>query len=717
MRWMIWLFFSGCALAAQQPHKRSEPAAEQTVIRAVAQEVVLDLIVRDKKGKLVLDLKPQEIEVYEDGVPQKITAFRLVTGPDVARPGSKGTSSGGPKQLDPTHQLRLVTLAYEGLDNEARRLARQASLDLLKNDLEENLYVAVFVIGEQLRVLQPFTNDLALLRKAVERATTSHYPQFVAESEAIRKQLEAVQGESKAVAEATTTNLPGRGQSGSSGIAASSMNARFAQMTLNMLNLEENLTRTQQARSSLFSLLSLVKEQSILPGRKTLIYFTRGLQVPENMVEHLNSTIGAANRAGVSIYGVDARGLALDNQNASSLSMLESAASASRRQQTNPDESVTPEQVKAFDTALSSIHANTQQTLGNLSSSTGGFLVANTNDLREPLRRIHEDVLTYYEIFYAPQISEYDGRFRKVLVKVSRSDVKVQSRSGYFALPPNQDSVFAYEAPLFHALNLDPLPKAFSYHAAVLRFRKQEDKQEHSLVVEVPLKELTAIEDKQNRQYRTRLSVLALLKNERGEIVDRFSRDFPFAVLGDKLDEFRKRNFLQTYPLHLPPGRYTLESTVLDREGQKASARRVSVVVLPPHPGVGLSSLSLVRRMEPQSPETSAASPFYFQQNQVVPTLDNSIQALLGGGFSFYFVVYPLASDAEKPQVTMELSKDGASIGIVSPQLPAANERGEIPYIASFPLANFQPGQYELRVVVRQGASATQERTSFTINP
>ena len=88
-----------------------------------------------------------------------------------------------------------------------------------------------------------------------------------------------------------------------------------------------------------------------------------------------------------------------------------------------------------------------------------------------------------------------------------------------------------------------------------------------------------------------------------------------------------------------------------------------------------------------------------------------------GGGFSFYFVVYPLASDAEKPQVTMELSQDGTSIGIVSPQLPAANERGEIPYIASFPLANFHPGQYELRVVVRQGASATQERTSFTINP
>lgn len=712
MRYFTIVMIFPCLLAAieQGPETR-----RQEVIRAVTQEVLLDVVVRDHKGRLIRDLRPEEIEVYDDGVRQKLTSFRLVTGSDVAGLGSEAPSS--PKRLDPMRHLRLVSLVYEGLDNEARRLARGASMDFLKDTLEQNLYVAVFVIGERLHVLQPFTNDLVQLRKAVERATTSPYPQFVAEAQAIRKQLEAMEAEGGAATEAVSTNIPGRGRSDTGGIAGASTSAIMAQMTLNMLNFEETLTRAQQSRSSLFSLVSLVKEQAALPGRKTVIYFTRGLEVPENTIELLKSTISAANRSGVSVYGVDARGLTLDAQNSSSTSMLRSAANASQRQQTVEGASVTPEQVRVFDTGLSSIQANTQQALGNLSVSTGGFLVANTNDFREPLQHVHEELLTYYEASYMPQITEYDGKFHRLSVKVNRPDTRVQSRSGYFALPANQDSLFTYEFPLLRALSLSPPPGDLSYYTGAVRLGQQGGKTRYSLVIEVPLKELKVTEEKDKRRYRTRFSFLVLLKDREGQIVERFSRDFPFEVPSDRLQEFSKRSFLQAYYVTLPPGRYTLESAIMDQEGEKTGIRRVSLMVLAPRPGIGISSISLVRRTDPGTAEPDPEDSFRFQNSRIVPTLENQVQFAPERGFSFYFVVYPSSTDSSKPQLLMELSKDGTPIGTARPDLPAANERSEIPYVASFPMANLQPGQYELRAVVRQGASSSEEKTVFTINP
>lgn len=702
-------------LAAQEPQPAAQPG-QTAVIRAVTQEVLLDLVVRDKRGRLVRDLKPHEIEVFDDGLPVKLTGFRLVTGQDAAGLGSRAAA--GPGQapaVDPLRHLRLVSLVYEGLDNEARRLARQASLDFLKDGLEQNLFVAVFVIGERLNVLQPFTNNVELLRKAVERATTQHYPQLVAESEAIRRELEAAAGQGAAAQQAATVNLPGRANSNTGGIAAASVEAAMAQVTVNMLHFEEVLTRTQQSRSSLWSLLSLVREQAALPGRKTVIYFTRGLQVPENMVEVLNSTVAAANRAGVSIYGVDARGLTLDAQNAASISMLQSAAAASRRQQEVIEAAVTPDQVKVFDTAMSSIHAGTQQSLGNLSVSTGGFLVANTNDLRQPVRQIHEDVLTYYEASYVPPITEYDGRFRRITVRVSRPDVKVQARAGYFALPPGQDSVFAYEVPLLRALSAAPLPRELPCRVAALRFGAGEGRGRYALAVEVPLRELQV--RREGNKYATRLSVLAMLKDAQGRVVQRFSRDFPFQIPLDRLEEFQKRYFLDTYPVDLPPGRYTLEAAVADREANKATARRVAVMVPAPGKGVRISSLTLVRRLDPLPPGTANTGPFDVGTSRIVPALDQTIQLAPNAGFSFYFVIYPEAGSTEKPRLVLELSKDGSPVAAISPELPSPNERGEIPYVASLPMSGFEPGQYELRAVVAQGETAAEERTVFTINP
>jgi VWFA-related protein len=129
------------------------------------EEVLLDVVVRDKKGHLIKDLKPEDFSVLDNGQKKSIKSFRLVE-------GKEGVSStGGRTQLDPLRQIRLVTLIFHGLDQNGRVLCRDAAMTLIKSELGQNVYMSVLSIGHNLQAIQPFTNDRELLKKAIIRAT------------------------------------------------------------------------------------------------------------------------------------------------------------------------------------------------------------------------------------------------------------------------------------------------------------------------------------------------------------------------------------------------------------------------------------------------------------------------------------------------------------------------------------------------------------------
>src|SRR5580700_883842 len=133
--------------------------AQQTAgstVKTTVDEVLLDLIVRDKKGKPVTDLKPEDITVVDNGAKQTLTSFRLVSGSEAV------STSGAKTALDTLRQVRLVTLAFEAMtEADQRKLARTAAIDLIKGDPGTNVFYAVVVINTQLFVLQQFTNDKA----------------------------------------------------------------------------------------------------------------------------------------------------------------------------------------------------------------------------------------------------------------------------------------------------------------------------------------------------------------------------------------------------------------------------------------------------------------------------------------------------------------------------------------------------------------------------
>ncbi len=653
------------------------PAQTPSVIRSTRQEVLLDVIVRDKKGKAVRDLSAADFQITDDGAPQKINSMRLVE-----------NEANGSTKLDPLRQVRLVTLVFERLNQDARNLARQAALDLIQTDTAPNVYFGVFSVDQRLSVLQQYTADRPRLKKAIEKATAGASSQFHNDSAAIESNLHSLDSSSDPV------------------------QLQIAQTTLNMLEFAQTMERTQQGRSSIFSLLSVVQEQIKLPGRKTVLYFSEGIQIPSNLTEQFHSMIGVANRANVSVYAIDARGLLTSVDSSAGSQMLAEAAGQSRATTTSFGTATTPGQAKALDRANDSMRANAQNSLAELAGSTGGFLVANTNDLRTQVRRIAEDINAYYEISYSPDIKVFDGSFRKIGVKMARADLRVQARSGYFALPFIEgQALLPFEMPMLTALSTTPLPRAIPYRSAGLHFGPGES----SFVIDVPLDSVTFVKDDAAKTYRTHLSVLALLKDSQGRVVKKFSQDVPYQGPMDKMAAARQGHFIYKQHAMLPPGRYTMETAVLDREGDKVSARKSVFTAPPPAQAIGLSSVSLIRRVEAEATESDPKDPFEFQGGKITPTLTDSLAAGPGAALSLYFVVYPLQGASEAPELKLEFVREGQVIAAGSPALGKADGLGRIPYVATSPIDQLKPGEYEVRVTVKQGASAAQEHAFFTI--
>jgi len=706
-----------CAGAAVGGRQSQAPASSGRSVQTRSEEVLLDVVVRDKKGRAVNDLKQEDFHVLDNGDPKPIKSFRLVQ-------GGEAISGGGARtQLDPLRQIRLVTMIFQCQDTEPLRLAHDAAVDLLKGELPQNVYIAVMTIDHKLEVLQPFTNDPDLLRKAIDRATRSGTTDFSKDTEIVQNQLERIVGPNTTGAQSIQgqiNNMPSTDRA----------SRAMAQMLLEMIRNEQSNAMTETGRTSIYALLDAVKEQYRLPGRKTILYFSEGFVIPQGVEEPFHQIISIANRSNVSFYPVDARGLTSRSSNQATIDTLNSAAQSSHDQATatsdlpvslasSSDQSVRRDQTKLIDTGLESIRANSQSALGTLADSTGGALIANTNDFRGPLHRLAEDIQTYYEISYDPEIRTYDGSFRKITVNMSSRDLRVQSRSGYIALPPTLlgygKALHAYEVPLLTALGSPDPPQGFAFEAKALRFRGRGNQPVCDVVIDVPLANVTFQTAEAAGQFDGGLSYVILLKDGQDEVVKKFQNEVPLKVPAAKLEGLKASHFISTEHFDLPPGQYTLEAAVLDGEGHKISAQKSSVTMPPPATGLGLSSVAVIRSVKPKDASTQGNDPLLVGTQVVSPTLRPVISKADAQTVSFYMVIYPDKGVATPPQLVMEFSRNGKVLGGGSPPLGPPDQDGRIPYLAVVPLAGFQPGDFTVRAIAKQGSQTAEETVSFTL--
>jgi hypothetical protein len=290
----------------------------------------------------------------------------------------------------------------------------------------------------------------------------------------------------------------------------------------------------------------------------------------------------------------------------------------------------------------------------------------------------------------------------------------VQARKGYFAVPAGEGTVtFPYELSLLSALRADPAPHDFDFRSSAFRFERVGERQQYTVVMEVPLRSFSF--QKEGGTYKAHFSFMAVLRHPTQGVVQKFSQDSPVEVPAEKKDAVTRGNAIFIRSFALTPGRYTLETVALDENTKKTSVRKAVLVVPKMAPPLGLSSLTIIKRTEPVNPgalETDDA--LRLGQTRIVPLLGEPTLAA-GEGLPLFLVAYPAAGTTDKPELTLALLREGTLVARSSPDLPAPDDKGRIAYIATIPSTGLTSGRYEVRAILRQGASVTEETTFFSI--
>jgi len=705
------LLLAALGSAAQSQPQQANPDQSNTTLRSTAQEVLLDMVFRDKKGKAIRDVRPEEIHVLEDGVEQNLTSFRLIEGnaaDAAATPGPNTTTAG---RVDPLREIRLVTLVFEGLDVEGKRFFRQALKDILDMAPEQNLYFSILTVDQKLHVIQPFTSDHAALLKSVDKSMMWSFTQYETQSTEVKQSLKQMLSGDEPQVQSTSAGGPSQTQ------VQSLVNYRMAKMQYDMLEAAEAADRQYNARATLDALMALVRAQSQLPGRKVVLYFNPWLFIPEIVKEQYNNLVSTANRSNVSFYTVDPKGLVTWSQEGAGRDRLNGAIGEIRSEQMRGGVGeVTPGQARAAETAEGALRANPLLWLRDLSQQTGGTTIAETNDWKAPLRTVMAEVRTYYEAAYTPHIALYDGKFRKISVRVDRPDVVAHTSSGYFALPqlkPGQQ-INAYEMPLLNSLNASTIPSELAFQVAAERFNDHGAKVEYMLTLEAPLKEMVFAPQQDQKTSTIDAALLAVLKNSNGEIVEKFSKDFAVQVALDKVDAYKEGNLVQTFRTELSPGSYSLEAALMDRNGKKIGVKKSTLTVVQPSDNLSMSDIVVERRTDVLK-DNQISDAFYFPGGKVVPTLAHTLKGGPGNILPFYFAVFPDHTVKDAPKLTMAFYKDGQYLGAAEAPLPAPQKDGRIPYIANLPADKFTPGAYEIHMGVTQGSLKVERMVAFQV--
>jgi len=699
-------------LAGPVQETAEEPAAatgEAPTFASGTAQVVLDVVIRDKKGRPLLDVRPEELEVYEEGQLQTVEDFKLVEDVE-ADSGRKPAAA--PAEPDAARRINLVTIVFDALGVDGRRMGKRAAEAFLDKGLKANTFVSVFRVDQRLLMVAPFTNDKKLLEKAIDRATSGERFGVTDEREAMAAAL--------AELESAETAPAGQGTD-TTAVGANAAAQAQARALANMLRLANELQAQQQGGTSLYPLLALVKGQSDLAGRKTLIYVTEWLGVPPSLEAVFRSVISEANRSNVSVYAIDARGLQTSQAMAGAREMLDRARDISMdTMQDRGGGAVSKDEIKLSETAEGALRANVEGILQDLAEGTGGFHVSNTNNFKPGAEKIAADIAGYYELTYTPPPFPFDGAFRSIDVRVARKDASVHTRNGYFALPPGEASaVFPYEVPLLGALSVENPPDDLTLRAGALRFGEASTGgRDTKIVVEVPIADLKMTADALTATYSLHLSLLAAVKGADGEIVQRYSEDYPFEGPIDRAEALKMGNIVFKRRLALPPGEYTLEVAGQDRTTGKIAVERDAFVVPGADAGPKMSSIALVRRVDDLPEGTESDDPLdLFNQKRIVPNLDAPISRAANPKLWLFFMAYPEDGAATPPEMTMEFVKDGKPVGRSQAMLPAPDPDGIIRFIGPIPTESFPEGHYDVKVALKQGAGACNEEAEFTLVP
>ena len=381
------------------------------VFRGGIDFVRVDVIVSDKAGKPVGDLKPTDFEVTEDGKVQTVETFKLVELNGGLTPGPDGP----PREIrtDSDEEIEAarddVRLFGVFLDDYHVRdtsslSARQSIARFIETQLGPSDMIGLMYPLQPVSTIR-FSRNHETVGRAVQQflgrkfdyrprnpieEQYAHYPTEMVERIRTQVSLSAIEG----MIVHMGTLKEGRKallliSEGYSYMLPPQMRDGNAQMP--------GLGNTQ-ARNPYAGLND--------PNETRAAFFSG-----EDLQRDLRQVFAAAARHNVAIYTVDPRGLATNE-----FGIDQNIASGVDR----------------------NYLFATQDTLRQIAEESDGRAIVNRNDITIAMKQIVMDSSAYYLLGYRSATKATDGKFHDIKVRVKRPGVQVRARRGYWALTPSE---------------------------------------------------------------------------------------------------------------------------------------------------------------------------------------------------------------------------------------------------------------------------------------
>ncbi len=774
----LFLLSAGFLLAAHAQSKpQSKPAtSDDQTIRIETQVVQVEVTVTDKQGKVIRDLKQADFELKEDGKPQDIAFFSVGTATRPARwlgteakPKPKDATATSTTSPPPTEALagRYIVLAMDDIHLSPGTLlqVRQALLKFVEQQVGSGDQVALMTTSGQLGMFQQFTNDRDVLKRAINRLSaqerqvtnnfdvpriTSYQAELIdlGDNDALELAVREIMRQSPGGDTAAATNGGGGGRAGrgasNTAQGGGGMTERERAMesarSLARMIVQQNAHYTS---ASLNTLQAIIRTLSALPGRKVMTLVSDGFFLNNRSASTMNDlrrVVDAATRAGVVIYAIDARGL--------TVSPLFDASQPSFGDEQPPGvrERVENASMEALRNGPFS-----------LANDTGGFMVMNTNDLNLGFQKVLEDTDAYYLLAFEPVEAYRDGRFRRLEVRVkNHPEYKVRSSKGYFAndekaeakvvekeekervkieeeRAKSPEKVTKKETAIRNTRAWEALGSLFPLRGIPVEMSVDfvDTGRGASLALITAHLNVSGLKfDQVNGHYTATVEVLGSVFDEKGKPVDGFSQRLNMNLLPATYERVLQSGLVFSRRIALKPGFYQVRLAAL-REGNKQTGSASDWVEVS-----DLSKKQLVLSSIFLTTEKEANYLTAQMDRKNVPNAENQEPAPIptqvarrfkpGATFDFSIFAYNAKADAKGATDLVVQSQifSGSKVIFASPlakimSTPEIKGENYAPYAARLSLDKFEPGAYELRMlVIDRIAKVSAKRTlNFVVEP
>ena len=409
---VVGLVLAATAVSHAAPGSRSvfpsPQRAQQSpnpTFRSNADYVELDVYVTDRQGRFLRDLRKEQFRILESGQPQDVATLRLVDVPRattttraaVAAAPAAAAAVPAPAGAvdDPAPDAsRMYFLVLDDLHTRPEGSPRLRSIadQFIERCVAPTDRAAVVLTSGRQNAVQELTGNAKLLMAAVNRFVGHKVPSPT---------LLTYGGPAK------TPVLPDRTQPG-----------------------EDD--RLSQARSAMDTLTRIIEYAGSFHGRrKTIILFSEGVDIDLNTTndrlrqvkDQIVSLSSVANRANVTIYAIDPRGVTQGGEHAAEVGGETGYAAT-------PQGGLPGASQASFQDELRS----SQEGMQTLAVGTAGMAFVNTGDLDRIFRLVDEASSTYYLLSYSSS-TPIDGKFHPVEVKIDVPGATVRARKGFVKSP------------------------------------------------------------------------------------------------------------------------------------------------------------------------------------------------------------------------------------------------------------------------------------------